>query len=94
MNFPTAEHLKQHRVNYHKSENNSSMPFVIPIVDFTRPGAAARLQAMGVTSYLPVAQLDSQGGQFGVPIMSTARPNSVDGLRYTNFFNLGSIRKV
>lgn len=48
---------------------------------------------MGVTNYLPVAQLDNQGGQFGVPIMSVANPGTLEGLKYTNFFNLGTVRK-
>lgn len=66
---------------------------MIPILDLNHPGNKARLQAMGVDSYLPVAQLDSQGGNYGVPIMSVSRPGSLDGLKYTDFFNLGCIRK-
>jgi len=73
---------------------NTSIPFVIPILDFTKPTTVSKLKSMGVTSYVPVAQLDNNGGQFGVPIMSVTRPGSVDGLKYTNFFNLGCIRKI
>lgn len=92
--FPNVEALNRHRTTTHRSETNSSNPFVVPIFDLSKAGTAAKLQSMGITSYMPVAQLDSQGGQFGVPIMSVSRSGSLDGLRYTNFFNLGCVRKI
>lgn len=92
--YPNADILNRHRLSVHKTEVNTNIPFVIPIIDFTKAGTAAKLQAMGITDYLPVAQLDNQNGQFGVPIMSVSRPGSLDGLRYSNFFNLGCVRKM
>lgn len=88
------EILNRHRQMFHKTEANSNIPFVIPILDLNKNGIHTKLQALGVTNYLPVVQLDHQGGQFGVPIMSTARPGSVDGMQFNNFFNLGCIRKL
>lgn len=72
---------------------SSNIPCVIPILDLNKHGNLAKLQAMGISNYLPVAQLDHQGGNYGVPIMSISRPGSVEGLKYTDFFNLGCIRK-
>lgn len=91
--FPTGSMLNHHKTSFHKLEMNSSIPFVIPILDLSKPGSAARLQAMGITNYLPVAQLNHQGGNYGVPIMSISRAGTVEGLKYTDFFDLGCIRK-
>lgn len=92
--FPSADILNRHKSSCHKAEMNTNTPYVIPILDFTKAGTIAKLKAMGVSNYLPVAQLDNNGGQFGVPIMSVTRPGSVDGLKYANFFNLGCVRKI
>lgn len=92
--YPNSDILNRHKLSVHKAEVNTNIPFVIPILDFTKAGTVAKLQAMGVTNYVPVAQLDNQGGQFGVPIMSVARPGSIEGLKYSNFFNLGCVRKL
>lgn len=92
--FPNGDILKRHKATIHKTEFNPNVPFVIPILDLTKPGTVSKLQSMGITNYVPVGQLDNQGGQFGVPIMNTARPGSMEGLKYSNFFNLGCIRKI
>uniref|UniRef100_A0A2S2Q306 C2H2-type domain-containing protein n=2 Tax=Sipha flava TaxID=143950 RepID=A0A2S2Q306_9HEMI len=92
--FPNPEMLRRHKLVNHKQETNSSIPFVIPILDITNSSTVAKLQSMGVTNYVPVAQLDSHGSQYGMPIMNISRPGTIDGLKYTNFFNLGSIRKL
>jgi len=94
MSFQNADILNHHKLSCHKKEVNSNIPFVIPILDFTNAGTVSKLKSMGVTNYVPVAQLDNHGGQFGVPIMSVTRPGSVDGLRFSNFFNLGCVRKI
>lgn len=94
LSFPSGEVLGRHRHGFHKTETISNSPFVIPIMDLGKSGVHARLQSMGVINYLPVVQLDHQEGQYGVPLMSTARPGSVDGMKFSNFFNLGCIRKL
>lgn len=92
--FPNAEVLNRHKTSLHKTEVNTNIPLVIPILDIQNASTVSRLRALGVTSYVPVAQLDNEGGQYGMPIMSIARPGSIEGLRYTNFFNLGCIRRL
>lgn len=92
--FPNGDILKRHKQTIHKTEINASLPFIIPIIDLAKAGTVAKLQSMGITNYVPVGQLDNQGGQFGMPIMSVAHPGTVDGLKYTNFFDLGCIRKI
>lgn len=92
--FPSAEVLNRHKTSLHKTEVNTNIPFVIPILDLQNPSTLSKLRSMGVTNYVPVAQLDNQNGQFGMPIMSVSRPGTVEGLKYTNFFNLGCVRKL
>jgi len=68
---------------------------VVPVVDLSKTSSVNKLRSLGVTSYLPVSQLDNQSGQFGVPIMSFGkRGNLIDGMNATNFFNLGTIRHM
>lgn len=73
---------------------NSNIPLIIPIFDVNKPSTVAKMQSMGISSYMPVTQLDNQNGHYGVPIMSTSRPGSLDGLKYTDFFHLGCVRKI
>ncbi|CAI6345726.1 unnamed protein product [Macrosiphum euphorbiae] len=88
------EVLNRHKTSVHKSEmNNTSL--VVPVVDLSKTSSVNKLRSLGVTSYLPVSQLDNQSGQFGVPIMSFGkRGNLIDGMNATNFFNLGTIRHM
>lgn len=94
LSFPNGDILNRHKLSYHKSEVNTSIPFVIPILDLTKPATVSKLRSMGITNYVPVTQISNNSEQFGVPIMSIARPGSMEGLKCTNFFNLGSIRKI
>lgn len=88
-----------HKQTYHKSEtstsnHSSNSSLIIPILDLNKPGTTSRLQSMGITSYLPVSQMDNQGGEYAIPIMSTSRQGSIDNLKYTHYLNLGSLRKI
>ncbi|XP_050434523.1 uncharacterized protein LOC126841845 [Adelges cooleyi] len=90
--YPNSAGLNQHKQTYHKGEM-AGPQYVIPVIDVNRPGSVARLQSLGITNYLPVGQLNHQGGEFGLPIMNIMRPGSLDGLGATNYFNLGPIKK-
>ncbi|XP_001949742.2 dual specificity protein kinase splA isoform X2 [Acyrthosiphon pisum] len=90
----SPEALNRHKLTVHKSEMNNTS-FVIPVVDLNKPSTVNKLRNLGVTSYIPVSQLDNQSGQFGVPIMSFGKKsNLLDGMNATNFFNLGTIRHM
>ncbi|XP_060867324.1 uncharacterized protein LOC132942717 isoform X3 [Metopolophium dirhodum] len=88
------EVLNRHKLTVHKSEMNNTS-FVIPVVDLSKLSTVNKLRNLGVTSYIPVSQLENQSGQFGVPIMSFGKKsNLLDGMNATNFFNLGTIRHM
>jgi len=69
---------------------------VIPIVDLNIPDSIRRLKLSGVTNYIPISQLNNQGNQYGVPIMSVDSYDrqNLDGLQFSSFFNLGPLRKT
>lgn len=67
---------------------------VIPIVDLSKSTTIFRLKQMGITNYIPIAQMDNQGGQFGVPIMTSNNRSAQEGLKCTNYFNFGNIRHL
>lgn len=88
------EVLNRHKLTVHKAEMNNTS-FVIPVVDLSKLSTVNKLRNLGVTSYIPVSQLENQSGQFGVPIMSFGKKsNLLDGMNATNFFNLGTIRHM
>jgi len=90
----SPESLNRHKSTMHKSEINNTS-FVIPIVDLNKPSTIVKLRNLGVTSYIPVGQLDNQGGHFGMPIMSFGKKgNLIDGVNATNFFHLGTVRHI
>ncbi|VVC43154.1 Hypothetical protein CINCED_3A002219 [Cinara cedri] len=94
LSFPSGELLYRHKQSFHKTDVNTNSQFVIPIMDISKNGSIARMNAMGITNYMPLAQMEQQNGQFAFPIMSTARPGSMDGLKFTHFLSLGCIRKL
>lgn len=85
------EGLNRHKLTAHKLEINNSS-FVIPIVDLSKSNSIAKLRSLGITSYLPVSQLDNQGGQFGVPIMTFGKKGNLEAFNATNYFSLGPMR--
>jgi len=90
----SPEGLNRHKLTVHKSEMNNTS-FVIPVVDLNKPSTVNKLRNLGVTSYIPVSQLDNQGGQFALPILSFGKKsNLLDGMNATNFFNLGTVRHI
>ncbi|XP_050544693.1 uncharacterized protein LOC126907445 isoform X2 [Daktulosphaira vitifoliae] len=90
--YPNSASLNQHKQTYHKAEMAGAQ-YVIPIIDVNRPGVASRLQSMGITNFLPIAQLNQQGSEYGLPIMNIMRPGNLDSLGATSYFNLGPIKK-
>ncbi|XP_027851477.1 uncharacterized protein LOC114130667 isoform X3 [Aphis gossypii] len=88
----SLEAFSRHK-STHKSEiNNASM--VIPIVDLSKSTTIYRLKQMGITNYIPIAQMDNQGGQFGVPIMTSNNRSAQEGLNCTSYFNFGNVRHL
>jgi len=88
------EALNRHKSTVHRSEvNNSSL--VIPIVDLNRPATTAKLRNLGITHCIPVSQLDNQGGQFGMPIVSFGKKgNLLEGVNANLYFSMGPMRNI
>ncbi|XP_060850697.1 uncharacterized protein LOC132929387 isoform X1 [Rhopalosiphum padi] len=88
----SIEALNRHKLSHKSETNNTSM--VIPIVDLSKSSTIFRMRQMGITNYIPIAQLDNQGGQFGVPIMTSNNKTAQEGLNFTSYFNFGSLRNI
>lgn len=90
----TLELWNRHKSTNHRSEiNNSSL--VIPIVDLSRPGTTTKLRSLGITQYIPVSQMNNQGGQFGVPIVTSGKKaNLLEAMNTSTYFSFGTIRNI
>lgn len=88
----SLEAFNRHKSTHKSDINNASM--VIPIVDLSKSTTIYRLKQMGITNYIPIAQMDNQGGQFGVPIMTSNNRSAQEGLNCTSYFNFGNVRHL
>lgn len=94
--YPTQQGLTQHKQTFHKE---SGSELVLPVVDMKQPGVLGRLANLGVNYYVPLSQLNSSGGYFGLPLVTVDANGrtpllGTQAMGASNCLSLGPLRQL
>lgn len=93
--FYSSTSLNMHKSNAHGSRLGNEL--AIPVVNLALPATQMMLSRAGITSYIPLSQLQTgQGMQYALPIINVETngkvvSNSLDSLGATNVLLLGKL---
>lgn len=88
--YPNALGLNKHRQSFHKT--GGPCEYGIPIIDLKQPGILQKLNAIGISNYIPVS--GSNDYCLGLPIVNAnmIKSTNMNAIGATKILSLGPIR--